>query len=82
MNRIHCIKCQKRTGGGQVGLGRTRHNRMALAQRCSECGTKKVRFISNKDIQDHQNGEGILSSLLGTKIPILSQIPLLGDILF
>ena len=41
---------------------------------CSECGSKKLKFIKN------QEAKALLSSL-GLKTP-LSNLPLLGDILF
>ena len=81
MQQIHCLKCKQKTEGGQIHLGRTTTNRLAIAQQCHRCGSKKTRFIGQKEMY----GEGLLGNLLhlpGGKIPILGDLPLLGNILF
>ena len=45
-----------------------------VLSKCAICGTKKSRFVKN------QEAKGPLSNL-GIKTP-LSQVPILGDILF
>ena len=52
----------------------TKNGRYRLTSKCSVCGKNKSKFIKK------QEASGILSSL-GLKTP-LSNIPLLGDILF
>ena len=70
----YCVRCRRKTKwSGNPKVGRTKNNKMVLVGNCYSCGGKKVRFISK--------GDGILSSL-GIKIPVLSKIPILKDILF
>ena len=45
-----------------------------LLSKCAKCGSKKSRFINN------QETKGLLSNL-GIRAP-LSEVPILGDILF
>ena len=52
---------------------KTKNNRLLMQSKCSVCGTKKSRFVKEKD------AKGLLSQL-GIKTP-LSKIPLLNVLL-
>lgn len=71
----YCVKCKKHTSTSGSQVVKTKNGRNRLVGQCTVCGTKKSKFISG------QQAEGLLGNLLGTKIPILSDIPLL-NILF
>ena len=76
MKDAQCMKCkQKRTWKTKPTLVKTKNNRFALSGKCNVCDTKMLRFISKSEIQ---NGKGLLSSIIGKPIPILSKIPLLS----
>jgi Domain of unknown function (DUF5679) len=78
MSKMYCLKCKGPTDTRDAHIVKIMvkgHERHSLTGTCAVCGTKKSRFVSN------QVGEGILGSLLGLpggKIPLLSDIPLLG----
>jgi hypothetical protein len=57
----------------------TKNNKLILKGKCKICGKMKSKFISKKE------GEGLLGKLFklpGGKIPVLGDIPLIGNILF
>lgn len=79
MSNIYCVKCKKKTGSSNTNVVQTKNNRYRLTGQCTSCGTMKSQFIS----QQHANG--LLGNLLGFpggKIPGLSNIPVLGNLLF
>ena len=53
---------------------KTKNGRLILSSKCAICGSKKSRFMKEQEVK------GLLSNL-GIKTP-LSNIPLLGDLLF
>ena len=69
----YCVKCRKNTENIDPKMFRTKNNRLIMQPKCSDCGTKKSRFVKE------QEAKGLLSNL-GIKIP-LSKIPLF-NILF
>ena len=69
-----CLKCKKDTENVDSKMLETKYGRTMLLSRCAVCGRKKSRFMKE------QEAKGLLSSL-GLKAP-LSNIPLLGNILF
>jgi len=71
---MYCLVCKKDTGDVDKNVVKTKNGRYRLTAKCSVCGKNKSKFIKK------QEASGILSSL-GLKTP-LSNIPLLGDILF
>ena len=71
---MYCLVCKKDTGDKDRKVVETKNGRYRLTSKCSVCGKNKSKFIKK------QEASGILSSL-GLKTP-LSNIPLLGDILF
>ena len=82
MEKAYCVKCRsKQTWSGKPSLVRTTNNRVALSGKCNKCKTKMFRFVGKNELQ---NGSGLLGKLLGLpggKIPVLSNIPLIGALL-
>ena len=71
--KSYCLKCEKDTENINPRVLNTSNGR-AMISKCAICGSKKSRFIKNKE------AKRLLSSL-GVRPP-LSRIPILGDILF
>ena len=72
--KSYCLKCEKDTENINPMVSRTSNNRTMILSKCAQCGSKKSRFIKN------QEAKGLLSNL-GIRTP-LSNVPILGDILF
>ena len=72
--RSYCLKCRKDTENINPRVSNTSNSRTMILSKCAICGSKKSRFIKN------QEAKGLLSNL-GLKTP-LSNVPVLGDILF
>ena len=70
----YCLKSKKNTESVNPRFSATSNGRTMIISKCAICGSKKSKFIKN------QEAKGLLSSL-GLKTP-LSEIPLLGDVLF
>ena len=69
------LKCRKNTENINPRVSKTSNGKtMVLLSNCAICGSKKSRFIKN------QEAKGLLSNL-GIRTP-LSEVPILGDILF
>ena len=68
----YCVKCRKNTENLDSKIFKTRNERMIMQSKCAVCGSKKSRFMKEKE------AKGTLNSL-GLKTP-LNKIPLLGDI--
>ena len=64
----------KNTANKNSSVRKTKQNRLILLSNCSVCSKKRSCFIEN------QEDSGLLSKL-GIRTP-LSNIPLIGDILF
>ena len=69
----YCLACRKYTKNNNPKIVRNRQNRLMIQSNCTNCGSKKSRFIKE------QQATGMLSNL-GIKTP-LSKVPLL-NILF
>ena len=69
----YCLACRKYTKNNNPKIVRNRQNRLMIQSNCASCGSKKSRFIKEKQAM------GILSNL-GIKTP-LTKAPLL-NILF
>ena len=72
--KSHCLKCRKDTENINPRVSKTSNDRTMVLSKRAICGNKKSRFIKN------QKAKGLLSNL-GIKTP-LSEVPILGDILF
>ena len=70
----YCLKCKKYTGNIDPKISSISDGKTVILSKCAICGSKKSRFIKQ------QEAKGLLSKL-GIKTP-LSNIPILGDILF
>ena len=79
MDKSFCVKCKsKQAWADKPTLVKTANNRIALTGNCRKCHAKMFRFVAKSALQD---GNGLLSSIIGKPIPGLSKIPLL-NILF
>ena len=72
--KSYCLKCRKDTENINPRVSNTSNDRTMILSKCAICGSKKSRFIKNKE------AKGLLSNL-GVKTP-LSIVPILDDILF
>ena len=72
--KSYCLKCKKDTENINPRVSKTSNNRTMLLSKCAKYGSEKSRFINN------QETKGLLSNL-GIRAP-LSEVPILGDILF
>ena len=70
----YCLKCTKNTENIDPKVSASSNGRVMILSKCTICGSKKSRFIKN------QEAKGLLSKL-GIKVP-LSEVPILGEILF
>ena len=81
----YCVKCKRKTSfDGKPELTVTENKRYMLKGLCKVCGKRKASFVS-KSFVEQQHGKGLLGKLFNlpnNKIPILSKIPLIGDLLF
>ena len=69
----YCVTCKKYTKNINWNSN-TSNGKTMIMSKCATCGSKKSILIKN------QEAKGLLSSL-GLRTP-LSEVPLLGDILF
>ena len=70
----YCLKCKKYTKNINPQVSSTINGKMMILSKCVICGSKKSKFIKK------QEAKGLLSKLR-LKTP-LSNLPILGDILF
>ena len=64
------MKCKKDTENLDSKIFKTRNNRLIMQSKCNDCGTKKSRFVKEKEAKS-------LLSNLEIKTP-LNKIPLLN----
>ena len=70
----YCLKCRKNTENIDLKVSASSNGRLMILSKCAICGSKKSRFFKN------QEAKRLLSNL-GARTP-LSNVPILGDILF
>ena len=70
----YCLKCKKYTKNINPQVSSTSNGKFMILSKCAICNSKKFKFIKKQD------AKGLLSKL-GIKTP-LSNVPVLGDILF
>ena len=70
----YCLKCKKNTENIDPKVSATSNGRTMILWKCAICGSKRLRFIKNRE------AKGLLSKL-GNRTP-LSIVPILGDISF
>ena len=68
--KSYCLKCKKEN----PRVSKTSNNKTMILSKCAKCGSKKSRFIKNRE------AKGLLSNL-GIRTP-LRKVLILGDILF
>ena len=66
------LKHRKSTESKTQKVVRTKNRRIMLLSKSSVCNSKKSKFIKE------QEAKGLLGNLLGAKIPILGDLPLLN----
>ena len=72
--KSYCSKCRKDIENTDPKLSASSNGRAMILSKCAICGSKKSRFIKN------QEAKGVLSNF-GVQTP-LTEVPILGDILF
>ena len=70
----YCLKCRKNTESKNPKVERTKNRRIVLLSKCVEFNSKKSKFLKEQEAKE-------LLSSIGIRTP-LSQIPLLGQLLF
>ena len=65
----YCLKFRKNVESKNRKGVKTKNRRAMLLSKCSVCNSKKSKFLKE------QEARGLLSNLLGVKVPILSDIP-------
>ena len=70
----YCLKCKKYTESINPKVLKTTNGKMMILSKCAICGSKKSKFIKEKQ------AKGLLSNL-GVRTP-LNKIPVLEDLLF
>ena len=70
----YCLKCKKTPENIDPKISSTCNGKAMILSKCAICGSKKSGFIKNQEVK------GLLSKL-GVKTP-LSEVPILGDVLF
>ena len=72
--KSYCLKCRKDTKNINPKVSKISSNRIMVLSKCAICGSKRSRFIKNRETK------GQLSNL-GIKTP-LNKVPISVDILF
>ena len=70
----YCLKCKKNTESIDRKISATSNGRTMILSKCAICGSKESKFIKKQEAEDLLNNLGIRTRL--------SNIPLLGDVLF
>ena len=70
----YCLKCKKNTESKNPEVVRTKNGRIMFFSKCAVYNSKKWKFIKEQEIK------GLLGNLLGAKIPILGDIPLVNTL--
>ena len=70
----YCLKCKKNTESKNPEVVKTKNGKIMLLSRCAVCNSKKLKFIKE------QEAKGLLANLLGAKILILGDIPLVNTL--
>ena len=71
----YCLRCIKTTESKNPKVERTENGGIMLLSRCAVCNGKKSQFLKE------QEAKGLLANLLGAKMPILGDIPLVNTLL-
>ena len=68
------MECRKNTQSKNPKIVGNKNGRIMLLSRCVVRNSKKSKFLKE------QEARGILSNLLGIKVPILSDIPIVNTL--
>ena len=68
--KTYCVKCRKNTENLNSKIFKTKKGILFMQSKCTDCGTKKSRFVKDQEAK-------VLLSNLGVKT-LLSKIPLLN----
>ena len=66
----YCLKCRKNKESENPKNVRNKNGRIMLLSKCLVGDSKRSKFLKEKEAR------GLLSSLMGVKIPILSDLPI------
>ena len=70
----YCLKCRKNKQSKNPEVVKTKNGRIMLLSKCSVCNSKKSKFRKEQEARE------LLSNLLGTKVLILRDIPIVNTI--
>ena len=70
----YCLKCKKNTESIDQKGSATSNGRIMILSKCAICGSRKLKFVKKQEAKELLSNLGIRKSL--------SEIPLLGDVLF
>ena len=70
----YCLKCRKNTESKNPKVVRTKNGIIMPLSRCAVCNSKKSKFFKE------QEARGLSSNLLGVKVPIISDIPIVNTL--
>ena len=70
----YCLKCRKNTQSKNPEVVKTKNGRIMLLSKCSVCNSKKSKFLKEQEARE------LLSNLLGVKVLILRNIPIVNTI--
>ena len=72
--KSYCLNCRKNTENINSKVSKASNGKTMVLSKCAICDSKKSRFIKN------QEAKGLLSNICDRTL--LSNVPILGDILF
>lgn len=66
MKKVYCIRCKSATANsGKVSLNKASNGRHFASVKCRKCGTKKTKFLSDKQVKDiKKNSGGFIPAIL------------------
>ena len=70
----YCLKCKNNTESKNPKVEKTKNGRIMLLSKFTVCNSKKSKFIKE------QEAKTLLANLLGAKIQILGDIPLVNTL--
>ena len=72
--KSYCLKCRKNTENINLSVLSTSNGKAMILSKCAICGSKKSRFIKNKEAKSLLSNLSVRTALI--------KVPILGDILF
>ena len=68
----YCLKCRKNTKSKNPEIVKATIGRIMFLSKCAVCNSKKLKFFKERE------GRGSLNNLMGVRIPILNDLPILN----